>query len=70
MANCEKYQALTPIEKITFIGELIHAAQSDNKVFDMANDLIKLAIIKGVFDGVTINPIIEKITTNDREPIN
>ncbi len=56
MANCNKYQELTPIEKIGFIGELLHAAQSDDEIFDMAQQLIKLATIMGVFEGVTINP--------------
>jgi len=59
MALCKKYEELNPIERISFIGELLHAAQSDDTVFDMANDLIKLAILRGVFEGVTINPITE-----------
>jgi len=54
--TCEKYNNLTPIEKVCFIGQLTHAAMCDEKIFDIANDLIALAVRKGLFNSVTILP--------------
>jgi hypothetical protein len=53
---CDKYDKLNHIEKVTFIGELCHAAQSDNEMFELAEGLIALAITKGLFNKVTIMP--------------
>lgn len=53
---CDKYFNLTPIERVSLVGELVHAIQSDNELFDMANDLIKLGILKGVFINTAILP--------------
>jgi len=59
MALCKKYEDLTPIERSSFIGQLVHATQSNDTIYEMAKDLIKLAILKGCFDGVKINPQVE-----------
>ena len=53
---CDKYFNLTPIERVSLVGELVHAIQSDNELFDMANDLIQLGILKGVFINTAILP--------------
>ena len=53
---CSEYEKLTTIEKVIFIGELQHACQSDNELFEMANKLLSLAIVKGLFKNVTILP--------------
>lgn len=53
---CDKYFYLTPIERVSLVGELVHAIQSDNELFDMANDLIQLGILKGVFINTAILP--------------
>ena len=53
---CEKYDRLTPIERVSYVGELIHAVMSDNELFDAGNSLINLAILKGLFEGVKILP--------------
>ena len=53
---CDKYFDLTPIERVSLVGELVHAIQSDNELFDMANDLIQLGILKGVFINTAILP--------------
>ena len=58
--TCDKYNELTPIAKVHFIGELVHAAQSDDAIFTCCKDLIELAIRKGLFDGVVINPPINR----------
>jgi hypothetical protein len=58
--NCKKYQDLSHVEKITYLGQLIHATQSDDELFEMGQNLIDLGIGKGVFDGVTILPESEK----------
>lgn len=56
MANCNKYQELSHVQKITFIGMLVHAVQSSDEMFDKGQNLIDLAGISGVFEGVTIMP--------------
>ena len=53
---CEKYTQLTPLERATYVGELVHAVQSDNGLFELGEEVIKLAILKGLFDGVKIMP--------------
>lgn len=53
---CTKYFNLVPIEKHAFIGELLHAVQSDDELFELAKDIITLATNKGLFNGVVINP--------------
>lgn len=56
MANCTKYQRLLPRERAKFIGELTHACQNDNKLFQMGKEIIRLAEEKGLFEGVVILP--------------
>lgn len=53
---CPEYNDLSHIEKVTFIGALVHAVQSDSKLFEMAQGLIEIAKAKGIFDTVTIMP--------------
>lgn len=60
MANCKKFQELTPLEKSTFIGKLVHAASNDDHTFSLCERIIELAEIKGVFDGVKIHPKTEE----------
>ena len=59
--NCVEFQDLIPKERTEFIGELVHACMSDSKLYEMGQKIIRAAIRKGLFDGVTINPI-EEIT--------
>jgi hypothetical protein len=53
---CTKYDELGYFDKITFIGELVHACQSDNNSFDQAQQIIKIAKSNGYFNGVQILP--------------
>ena len=53
---CEKYDKLSHLDKTRFIGELCHASQSDNEIYDLAEGLISLAITKGLFKNVIIMP--------------
>lgn len=53
---CEKYLNMNPIERVLFIGQLNHAVQSDETLLDMANEIIALGTLKGVFEGVKILP--------------
>lgn len=53
---CDKYDKLSHLDKIRFIGELCHASQSDNEIYELAEGLIALAITKGLFKNVTIMP--------------
>lgn len=54
--NCEMFQNLSPLEKIKFIGKLVHAAQNDEASFNRASTLIFTAETRGVFEGVEILP--------------
>ena len=62
---CDKYFNLTPIERVSLVGELVHAIQSDDELFDMANDLIQLGILKGVFINTAILPEQDNTDTHE-----
>lgn len=62
---CEKYFNLTPIERVSLVGELVHAIQSDNALLSMAEDIIKLGVAKGIFDDTIINPETPKNDTHE-----
>ena len=53
---CNHYSNLTPIEKVVYIGELIHAVQSNDRFYNLGKFIIGLAKEEGIFDGVTILP--------------
>lgn len=53
---CKKYDELSHFDKVTFIGELIHACQSDDSFFKQGEDIIKNAKQMGLFNGVVILP--------------
>ena len=53
---CSKYEQLTTIEKVIFIGQLHHAAMSDDEIFEMAQKIITLGQFKGLFENVEIMP--------------
>ena len=55
---CEKFQSLTNVEKIIFIGKLQHACQSSDLFFDMATRLIQRAERKKIFHNVKILPYV------------
>jgi len=53
---CKKYEELGHFDKVTYIGELLHAVQSDNDLYEQGLELIKKAKSMGFFDGVKILP--------------
>ena len=53
---CKEYQQLSHFEKIKYIGELVHACQTNNVLFDAGQKIIDVAKSKGVFDKATILP--------------
>ena len=53
---CKKYDELSYFDKVTYIGELLHACQSDDLLFDEGNTLITKAKSMGLFNGVVILP--------------
>lgn len=57
MANCGEYLLLTPKERTEFIGKVLHAVMSDSLMYAAGQRIIKLAEKKGLYTGVTINPI-------------
>ena len=51
-----KYQSLTIVEKIDMVGKLVHAIQSNNEMFDLAETLLIKAEEKGLFINIKILP--------------
>lgn len=50
------YINLTPKEKSEFVGQLVHSCQSDENLFSMGEEIIKLAQRRGLFENVVFNP--------------
>lgn len=53
---CTEYFELTSVEKVKFIGELIHACQSNTSLYKTGKNIIEVAKENGIFDGVEILP--------------
>jgi hypothetical protein len=56
MALCKSYNDLSHFDKIQFVGEILHACQSDDYLFKLGTDIIKTAKDIGLFNGVVILP--------------
>ena len=52
--NCKEYQSLLPQEKTEYIGKLLHSVQSDSKLFEVGQRIIKAATKAKLFEGVEI----------------
>lgn len=53
---CKLFEELSHPEKISMIGKVVHALQSDDMIFLEACQLITHAHQKGLFQGVEILP--------------
>lgn len=53
---CPEFEKLTPNERVTFIGKLVHAVQNSTGAFNVAHHLLSWAENEGVFANVIINP--------------
>lgn len=53
---CKNYDSLSHVQKIVYVGELIHSCQSDDELFLMGLSLIELARQRGLLEGVVILP--------------
>jgi len=53
---CKKYDSLSHFEKIVYVGELLHACQSDDELFELGNEIVFIAKMKGIMKGVIILP--------------
>jgi hypothetical protein len=53
---CSNYELLTHSEKVQFMGKLCHASQSDDSLFEIAQEIIRLGEVRGLFDNVKILP--------------
>ncbi len=53
---CKNYNDLSHYDKVKYIGELIHACQTDNYFFELGENIIQSAKDAGVFNGVVILP--------------
>lgn len=58
---CKNYDKLGHFEKIVYIGELLHACQSDDNFFNQGESIIKSAKKMGLFEGVVILPDVEQL---------
>jgi hypothetical protein len=56
MANCKQWQSLSIIEKIDFVGKIVHLIQNDDTSFSRANGMIIKAEVQGLFEGIEICP--------------
>lgn len=52
----DKYNNMQPVEKVIFTGQLLHAAMNDEELFEMAEKIITLGKLKGIFNDVEIMP--------------
>ena len=59
--NHEKWINLSVMEKIEFVGSVVHAIQNDSMAFDDAAVLINRAKERGAFEGVKINSRTEDV---------
>lgn len=59
--NCKKYMELSPVERIELIGKIVHAIQSDDKLFAEGQKILRRAETLGIFEGVTILPPVEEV---------
>lgn len=53
---CKKYDSLSHFEKVIYVGELLHACQSNDELYALGKDIIELARLKGLMNGVKILP--------------
>lgn len=51
---CKKFEELTPAQKVMYIGEIVHCCQSDDQMFEFGEQIVKMGVMKGLFDGVKI----------------
>jgi hypothetical protein len=65
MALCKSYNDLSHFDKIQFVGELLHACQSDEYLFKLGEDIIKTAKDTGLFNGVIILPELPEQNENN-----
>jgi len=56
---CEKFDQLTPYEKIIYIGKLVHAVENNGYIFDAGTELINMAEQMGLFKNVQFFPEIK-----------
>jgi hypothetical protein len=61
---CKKYDNLSHVDKIRYIGELIHIVQNDDEFYEMGVTLINKAKEKGILDGVQILPEVKNDNDN------
>lgn len=64
---CKEFEALTPKERTEFIGEIVHACMNDSQLFAKGDAIRKAGRMRGLFEGVIINPAppIDKETNRD-----
>ncbi len=51
---CEKYQQLEGFNQPLFCAKVVHCIMNDDNLFTIGEEIIKLGLLKGIFDGVKI----------------
>jgi hypothetical protein len=62
---CDKYFNLNGLERSALIGQIVHAIQVDDTMFDLGQDLINMAVLRGLYTEVKFNPEPPKNDTNE-----
>lgn len=65
---CQKFEALSHYEKVQFLGKLTHASQSDDVLFEIANEIIRQGEQRGLFDKVSFIGGADKKQPEDKKP--
>lgn len=50
--TCLKYNQLTDFEQSLFLAKVIHCVSNSDELFTIGEDVIRLGILKGVFNNV------------------
>ncbi len=53
---CDEYFNLSTLERIQFIGSLNHIVMTNPDMFKLGNDMINIALLKGLLTDVKILP--------------
>ena len=56
MTVCKEYEVLSDIERAIYMGKVVHCIQSNSKMFEIGQRIIRMCEKDGIFDGVKFMP--------------
>jgi hypothetical protein len=62
---CDKYFNLSALERSALIGQIVHAIQCSDEMFDFGQDIINMATLRGLYNEVVFHP--KEIKTDTHE---